>query len=80
MHIHYTEAEYGRAIYCDATDYGPMRAGQSAARSAGVSAVVRSGRDRPGGSAETGVGIDDEIGDGFRGGVGRGAEQDCGRR
>ena len=25
--IHHTEAEYGRGIYCDATDYGPMRAG-----------------------------------------------------
>ena len=78
--IHNTEAEYGRAIYCDATDYGPMRAGHSAARSASVLAVVGAGRDRPGGSAETGGGIDDEVGDGVRGGVGRGAERDRGRR
>ena len=32
-----TETEYCCAIYCDATDSGPMRAGHSEARSAGLS-------------------------------------------
>ena len=51
-----------------------------ATRSAGVSEVVGAGQDRPGGSAETGGGINDDIGDKVRGGVGRGAEWDRGRR
>ena len=34
--FHNTEAENGRAIYCDATDSGPMQTVHSAARSAGV--------------------------------------------
>ena len=57
-----------------------MQAGQPATRSAGVSEVVRTGRDRPGGSAETGGGINDEIGNGVRGGFGQGAKRDRGRR
>ena len=65
------ESEYVRSIYCDATDYGPMRAGHVAARSAGVLVVVLSVRNRPGGSAETGGRINDKIGDGVRGGVRR---------
>ena len=39
-----------------------------AARIVGVLTVVGAGWDRPGGSAETGGGIDNEIGDGVRGG------------
>ena len=66
------EGEYGRSIYCDATNSGPMRAVHPAARSAGVSEVVGAGGDRSGGSAETGGGISDKIRDIFRGGVGRG--------
>ena len=69
--VHNMEAEYSPAIYCDATNSGTMRAGHSAARSAGVSAVVGAGPDRPGGSAETGGGINDEIRDRIRGGVGQ---------
>ena len=49
--INYPEAEYGRAIYCNAADSGPMRAGHPAARRTGISAVVGAGGDRPGGSA-----------------------------
>ena len=56
--VNNTEAEHGRAIYCDMTDYGPMRAGHSAARSAGVSAVVGAGQNRPGGGEETGGGVE----------------------
>ena len=51
-YIHHTEAEYGRRIYCDATDSGPMRAGHPAARSAGVLEVVGAFQDRPGGGAK----------------------------
>ena len=47
-----------------------MRAGHLASKSAGVSEVVGEGGDRPGGSAETGGSISDEIGDEVRGGVG----------
>ena len=43
------EAEHSRAIYCDATNYGHMRAGLSAARSTGVSAVVVARRNIIGG-------------------------------
>ena len=70
--INYPEAEYGRAIYCDAADSGPMRTGHPAARSAGVLAVVGEGGDRPGGSAETGGSISGDIGYGVIGGVVRG--------
>ena len=80
MDIYYTEAEYGRAIYCDAADSGPMRAGHSAARSVGVLEVVGAGGNIPGGSAETGGGIRNKIRDGVRGGVGRGADRGRGRR
>ena len=34
------EAEYGRAIYCDAADSGPVQKGHSSARRAGSPAVV----------------------------------------
>ena len=78
--IHHTESEYGLTIYCDANDYRPMREGHPAARSAGVSEVVGAGRDRPGGSATTGGGIDDEIGNGLREGFGRADKRDRGRR
>ena len=44
-----------------------MRAGHPAARTAGVSAVMGEGGDRPVGSAETGGGISNKIGDGVRG-------------
>ena len=75
--VNNTEAEHGCAIYCDAADSGPMQAGHSAARSAGVSAVVGSGRNRPGGGKETGGGVNNEIGDGVGGGVRRGTERGC---
>ena len=55
--INYPEAEYGRKIYYDAADSGPMRAGHPAARRAGVSAVVGTDRDRPDGSARKGGSI-----------------------
>ena len=42
--------------------------------------VLGAVQDRPGGSAETGGVIDNDIGDGIRGGVGRGARRDRGRR
>ena len=48
------EAEYGRAIHCDAADSGPMQAGHPVARRAGVSAVVGTDGDRPEGSAREG--------------------------
>ena len=56
-----------------------MRAGHSTARSAGVSAVVGAGQNKPGGGEETGGRINNVIGDGFGGGVGQGAEQGSGR-
>ena len=70
--MNFPEAEYGRTIYCDAADSGPMRVGHPAARRAGVLEVVGAGGDRPGESAETGGGISGEIGDVVIGGVGRG--------
>ena len=78
--VYYREAEYGRAIYCDADNSGPMRAGHLAARSSGVLEVVEAGGNRPGGSAETGGGISDNIRDRVREEVGRGADQGRGRR
>ena len=39
------EAEYGRTIYCDAADSGPVQKGHSAARCAGILAVVVTDRD-----------------------------------
>ena len=39
------EAEYGRAIYCDAADSGPVRKGHPAARRAGSPAVMGTHRD-----------------------------------
>ena len=36
-----SEAEYGRAIYCDAADYGPVQKGHQAYGRAGIPAVVR---------------------------------------
>ena len=78
--VNNTEAEHGRTIYCDATDSGPMRAGHPAARSKGVLAVVGAGRNRPGGGEEMGCGVNDKIGVGGGGGVGRGTERGCGRR
>ena len=39
------EAEYGRAIYCDAADYGPVQKGHPASRRTGSSAVVVTNRD-----------------------------------
>ena len=61
--VHNIDAEYGRAIYYNASDFGTMQAGHSAARSAGVSAVVGAGRNRPGGGEKTGGGINDKIRD-----------------
>ena len=49
-----------------------MPAGHPSARRAGVSAIVGTGGDRPGGNAETGRGISGEFGDRVRGGVGWG--------
>ena len=57
-----------------------MQAGHSAARSEGVSEVVGAGRNRPGGGEETGVVVSDKIGDGVRGGVGRGTKRGRVRR
>ena len=48
------EAEYRRAIHCDAVDSGPMRAGHPLDRRAGVLAVVGTDGDRPEGSARKG--------------------------
>ena len=45
-----------------------------------VSAVVGTGRNRPGGGKETGGRDNDEIGDGFGGGVGRVIEWGLWRR
>ena len=42
------EAEHGCAIYCDATDSGPLQEGHSVAGSKGVLAVVEIGRNRLG--------------------------------
>ena len=79
--VYYTDAEYGHTIYCDTADYGPMRAGHLASRSAVVSEVLGAGGNRPVGSAETCGGVSDEIGDGVRGGeIGRGADWGHGRR
>ena len=78
--IHDTEAEYGRAIYCNATDSGPMKVVHLAARSAGVSVVVGAGRDIPLGSTEMGGGIGDKIREIIRGGVGRGVKRGHMRR
>ena len=39
------EAEYGRAIYCDAADSGPVQKGHQATGGAGSPAVVRTDRD-----------------------------------
>ena len=46
----------------------------------GVLVVVVAGRNRLGGSEETGGGDNNKIGDGFGGGVGRGIERGLGRR
>ena len=81
--VHNTEAEYGCTIYCDATDYGPMRAGVSATRSAGVLAVAGEGRNRPGGgeklAAESTTRSDtesEEKSDGDLNGVAGGGEEE----
>ena len=78
--VHNTETEHSRAIYCDTNDYGPMRAGHPAARSAGVLAVVGARHNIPGGGEETGGGVNDKIGDRVGGGVGHGTERCRGRR
>ena len=65
--INYPEAEYGQAIYCNAADSGPMRAGHPAARHAGVSAVLGTDGYRPRGSARKGVIIKGGSGAGVRG-------------
>ena len=75
-----TEAEHGPAIYCDATDYGPMQAGHSEAGSEGVLEVVGAGQNIPEGGKETGGGVNGEIGDGVGGEFGRGTERSRGRR
>ena len=80
MEVNNTEAEHSHAIYCKATNSGPMRAGQSEARSAGVSAVVGAVRNRYGGGEEMGGGVNNEIVDGVGGGVGQGTERGRGRR
>ena len=59
------EAEYGRAIHCDAADSGPVRTGHPAARRAVVLAVVGTDGDRIEGSAGEGGG-------GSSGGTGNG--------
>ena len=70
-------AEHGHTIYCDTTDSGPMQAGHSADRRAGVLALVGAGRNRPGEGEETGGGVNDKIGDGdgVGGGVVQGTER-----
>ena len=70
--INSPEAEYGRTIYYDAADSGPMRAGHPADRRAGVSAVVRTDGDRSEGSARKGGGISGGNIVGVRGQAGRG--------
>ena len=64
----------------DATDSGPMQAGHSAAGSKDVLALVGAGRNKPGGGEETGGGVNDKIGDGVGGGVGRTTKRGHGRR
>ena len=44
------EAEYGRAIHRDATDYGPLRGDGADARDVGGKKVVGTGGPGPGGS------------------------------
>ena len=78
--VNNTEAEHGHTIYCNATNSGPMRAGYSADRSAGVSTVVEAGWNIPGGGEEMGVRVNDNIRDGVGGGVGQGTNQGHGRR
>ena len=80
MDVHNTEAEYSRAICCNVTDSGPMQVGHSLSRSAGVLAAVGAGRNRPGGRAETDGGINEDIRDRVRGGVGRESKRGHGRR
>ena len=58
------EAEYDRAIYCNAADYGPVRTGQPAVRRAGILAVVGKDRDRTEGSAGEGSGSSGGTGNG----------------
>ena len=45
MEVHNMEALQDNTIYCDATDSVPMRVGQSADSSAGVSAVMGEGQN-----------------------------------
>ena len=54
--INSPEAEYGRAIHCNAADSGPVRTGHPAARRAGVSPVVGPEGDGPEGRAGEGGG------------------------
>ena len=70
------EAEYGRAVYCDATNSGPLLVGHSADGREGVSEVVGSGRHQLGGGKEEG----DRGSNGLRVGVGLGIERRPGRR
>ena len=74
------EAEYGRAIHCNAADSGPMRAGHLAARRAGVSAVVGTYGDRPEGRAGEGGGSSGGNGNGSGFGVRGRAGQGRGRK
>ena len=75
--INSPEAEYGRAIHCDAADSGPVRKGHLAARRAGVLAVVGTDRDRTersareGGGSSGGNGNGRGFGFGVRGRAGR---------
>ena len=51
MYVNPPEAEYGRTLYCDTTDSGPVQTGHPAARRAGVSAVVGKDENKLEGSA-----------------------------
>ena len=81
--INSPEAEYGRAIYCNAADSGPVQKGHPAARRAGVLAVVGTDGDIPEGSAREGGGSSDRNGNrrgfGVRGRSGRGRGRKRGR-
>ena len=68
--VGHKEAEHGRAVYCDATNYGTLRDIHSAAGSEGVSAVVRTVQYRLVGGKEAGGGGNDGIIVRIGGGVG----------
>ena len=78
--IRHKEAEQGRAVYCDATNSGPLRAVRSEDGGEGVSAVVGTcrsifvGGEEKGGSGKIGQRGDDRRGGGNSPGMTTGQE------